>query len=126
MSGFAVTTCRHHYILEPGDKPFSRGTCRFCGHVKSFDNGWDEEEKKAKSPFQAANKKGGQALAQKKRKEASTKVAPVRLACAICQQPIPPGNPSNAKTCSPVCSKKLTYQRGRERDRKHRASIGRG
>ena len=103
--------CTHHYILEPGDRPFIQGTCRFCGLVKSFDNGWDEETK-AKSPFQASSKKGRAALAQKKRKEASTKAASTQPACTICQQPIPPGSPNNAKTCGPACSKKLTNQRG--------------
>ena len=40
--------CRHHWIIEPANGRYSRGECRNCHEVRSFENsiyrGQEEEE----------------------------------------------------------------------------------
>ena len=41
--------CRHHWVIEPANGPYSRGECRNCQEVKAFENSvyssGDAEEK---------------------------------------------------------------------------------
>ena len=30
--------CRHHWVIEPANGRFSRGECRNCHEVRSFEN----------------------------------------------------------------------------------------
>ena len=30
--------CKHHWLIEPANGPFSRGRCKLCGAEKLFDN----------------------------------------------------------------------------------------
>jgi len=30
--------CKHHWVIEPPNGPFSRGKCKQCGAEKVFDN----------------------------------------------------------------------------------------
>ena len=32
------TPCAHHYLLEPNDRPVSRGRCKRCGDERTFAN----------------------------------------------------------------------------------------
>jgi len=34
-------TCRHHWVIEPPNGPFSRGECRVCREVRQFKNSID-------------------------------------------------------------------------------------
>lgn len=40
--------CRHHWVIEPANGRYSRGECRNCHEVRSFENsiyaGADDEE----------------------------------------------------------------------------------
>ena len=33
-----ISTCKHHWLIEPPDGPTSKGVCKLCGEVKVFDN----------------------------------------------------------------------------------------
>ena len=42
-------TCRHHWVIEPANGRYSRGECRNCQEVRTFENsiyigGEDDEE----------------------------------------------------------------------------------
>ena len=34
-------TCRHHWVIEPANGPWSMGECRLCGERRSFTNNPD-------------------------------------------------------------------------------------
>lgn len=34
----ATETCRHHWIIETPNGPFSRGVCKLCGEERDFEN----------------------------------------------------------------------------------------
>ena len=34
----AVSTCRHHWVIQPADGPVSNGSCQVCGETRDFKN----------------------------------------------------------------------------------------
>ena len=34
----AVSTCRHHWVIQPADGPVSNGLCQVCGETREFKN----------------------------------------------------------------------------------------
>ena len=34
----AVSTCRHHWVIQPADGPVSNGVCQVCGETREFKN----------------------------------------------------------------------------------------
>ena len=36
-------TCVHHWLIESATGPTSKGTCKFCGEERVFQNYWDDE-----------------------------------------------------------------------------------
>ena len=34
----AVSTCRHHWVIQPADGPISIGVCQVCGETREFKN----------------------------------------------------------------------------------------
>ncbi|MBC8281809.1 MAG: hypothetical protein H8E48_13575 [Chloroflexi bacterium] len=34
----AVSTCRHHWVIQPADGPVSNGSCQVCGETREFKN----------------------------------------------------------------------------------------
>ncbi len=34
----AVSTCRHHWVIQPADGPVSNGACQVCGETREFKN----------------------------------------------------------------------------------------
>ena len=33
-----VSTCRHHWVIQPADGPVSNGSCQVCGETREFKN----------------------------------------------------------------------------------------
>ena len=33
-----VSTCRHHWVIQPADGPVSNGVCQVCGETREFKN----------------------------------------------------------------------------------------
>lgn len=33
-----VSTCRHHWVIQPADGPVSNGLCQVCGEIREFKN----------------------------------------------------------------------------------------
>ena len=33
-----VSTCRHHWVIQPADGPVSNGACQVCGETREFKN----------------------------------------------------------------------------------------
>ena len=47
-----ATGCRHHWIIETPNGPFSRGFCKLCGETRDFENifyGYGQIDEPAKS-----------------------------------------------------------------------------
>lgn len=45
--GESPQTCRHHWVIQPANGPFSQGVCQTCGEVREFKNfveppSWDD------------------------------------------------------------------------------------
>ena len=34
----AISTCRHHWVIQPADGPVSNGLCQVCGETREFKN----------------------------------------------------------------------------------------
>ena len=37
-ANLAVSTCRHHWVIQPADGPVSNGLCQVCGEIREFKN----------------------------------------------------------------------------------------
>jgi len=60
----SVSSCRHHWIIEPATGPISEGKCQNCGEVREFNNSidyekdWPVRNEKARSRARAPREAG--------------------------------------------------------------------
>lgn len=65
--GTSEETCKHHWVIETANGPYSKGKCKLCEEVKYFEN--SPEERKLSSEQNLANNRKA---AQKRRKQKIT------------------------------------------------------